>query len=583
MASIVRFDCYEVDLASGQLCKRGVRVPLRDKSFVLLTALLEHPGELVTREELRRRLWHDDVFVDFDNNLNTVLGRLREVLNDSAENPRFIETLPKRGYRFIAKVHPVPSPSPEFTGRTRLLVLPFVNLTGDPREEYFIDAMTDEVITAIAGLSPEHLGVIARTTTMRYKGSRKDVEKIGRELAVDYVVEGGVRRAESQVTLNIQLIQVKDQTHLFSRRYDAPMGDLFTLHSRVALAIATHIPSIAETLRTHLPDQPERARSSPTQDIVAYNLYLQGRYHLNKYTPEGMAKAKQYFEEALARDPNFALPNDGLAELYWFLGFYGFAPPKEACSAGLFYALRAVEIDNTLAETHALIGMYRKELDYNWPEVQREMHLALELNPASPVVRFRYALSGLMPQGHLREAIAALEFVIESDPLSVNNHLWMCAMLWMARDFDRALEEARRGIELDAASFLGYYALGQARIMQHVFGEAISALQKAAELSGNSPTVLVWLGLALAQGGRATEARALLHHLHAMATQAYVPPTGFAWIYLGLGEIDEAFVWMDRAIDARDPMMVPIKSYAFLDPLRADPRFAALLRKMNLG
>jgi tetratricopeptide (TPR) repeat protein len=425
--------------------------------------------------------------------------------------------------------------------------------------------------------------VIARTTTMRYKASRKNVEKIGRELAVDYVVEGGVRRAEGQMTLNIQLIQVKDQTHLFARKYDVPMGDLFMLHNRVAQAIATHIPSIADTQRTHPPDQTERQRRGPTQDIVAYNLYLQGRYYLNRYTPDGMAKAKQYFEEALARDPNFALPNDGLAELYWFLGFYGFAPPKEACSAGLFYALRAVEIDNTLAETHALIGMYRKELDYNWPEVQREMHLALELNPASPVVRFRYALSGLMPQGHLREAIAALEFVIESDPLSVNNHLWLCAMLWMARDFDRAVEEARRAIELDAASFLGYYALGQARIMQHVFGEAVSALQKAAELSGNSPTVLVWLGLALAQGGRTAEARALLQRLHAMATQAYVPPTGFAWIYLGLGEIDEAFVWMDRAIDARDPMMVPIKSYTFLDPLRADSRFAGLLRKMRLS
>ena len=318
MSTIVRFDCYEVDLAAGRLCKRGLRIPLRDKSFALLAALIEHPGEIVTRDCLCRRLWGDDTFVDFDNNLNTVLGRLREALNDSAEHPRFIETLPKRGYRFIAQVHPVRGTFADTTDRRdRLLVLPFLNLSGDPAEEYFSDAMTDEVITAIAAVSPEHMGVIARTTAMRYKGSRKDVERIGHELTVDYVVEGGVRRADDRVTINVQLIQVKDQTHLFAREYNVEMRDVFKVHNGIAQAIATHIPSVAATARACTPDAAEHARRNPTQDIVAYNFYLQGRFRMYR----DVANAKSYFEQALARDPRFALAHDAMAEYYYWASF----------------------------------------------------------------------------------------------------------------------------------------------------------------------------------------------------------------------------------------------------------------------
>ncbi len=582
MATTVRFDCFEVELSCGKLYKRGNRIGLREKAFQVLALLLEHPGEIVTREELQRRLWREDIFVDFDNNLNTVVARLREALGDSAEHPRFIETLPRRGYRFLGTVTEAAGPLEDASKkRARLVVLPFVNLSGDPEQEYFSDAMMDEIITALANLAPEHLAVIARTTAMHYKHSHKDVSRIAREVGVDYVVEGGVRRTDGRVGINVQLIQARDQAHLFAERYDAELCDVFALQGSIAQAIAAHIPSAAGKMRTGVAGG--HVARKPTEDPAAYNAFLLGRFHLNKYTPEDMAKARQYFEEALARDPNFALPNDGLAELYWYLGFYGFAPPREACSAGLFYALRAVEIDNNLADTHALIGMYRKELDYNWREVEREMQLALQLSRLSPVVRFRYALSGLMPQGRLEEAIRELEGAIESDPLSVPMNVWLCVMLWFARQFDRAVEQALRAIELDPTNFMGYCALGQVRTMQRAFKEAIPALQRAAELSGNSPTMLEWLGLALAQAGQTVEARALLQRFHEIAKQSYLPPTCFAWIHFGLGEIDDAFAWMDRAVDARDPMMVPIKSYCFLDPLRADPRFTALLHKMNLA
>jgi TolB-like protein len=228
MPNMVRFADYGVDLSAGQLYKHGVRISLREKSFQVLVSLLEHPGEVVTREELRRQLWREEVFVDFDNNLNTAIARLREALCDSADHPRFIETLPKRGYRFLESVTKLPR-TPEETPvrRAKLVVLPFVNLSGDPAQEYFSDAMTDEIIAALAGVAPEQLAVIARTTAMHYKGSQKDVARIGRELGVDYVVEGGVRRTDEEIRITVQLIQVTDQTHLFARKFDAEQHNIF--------------------------------------------------------------------------------------------------------------------------------------------------------------------------------------------------------------------------------------------------------------------------------------------------------------------------------------------------------------------
>ncbi len=578
MSNTVRFDCYEVNLTSRTLFKRGVKITLREKSFETLAALLEHPGELVTREELQHRLWCDNVFVDFDNNLNTAIGRLRQALNDSAEHPRFIETLPKHGYRFIADIYLAPPAPSEVTGaRARLMVLPFVNLSGDPGEEYFSDAMTDGVITAVAALSHQHLGVIARTTAMHYKGSRKDVERIGRELSLDYVVEGGVSRTEGRITINVQLIQVKDQTQLFARKYDAEMRDVFEVQDCIAQAIATHIPPLAATLPARTADTAEQARN-PTQDIVAYNLYLQGRFRMYR----DVGSAKSYFEQALARDPAFALAYDGLAEYYFWAGHVGLMPPKEAFSAGLWAALRALEIDNTLAETHALLGQFCKIRDYDWSDVQREFTLALKLNPASLLVKFRHAISGLMPVGHLEEAVAELEAVLDLDPLNLEARRWLGLMHWWRRDYDRAIEQARLILAVDPNYPTAHVLIGVTRCAERKFDEAIPALRKCVELSNDAPVWLGWLGLGVAQSGDVAEARALLARLHAAAEQTYIPASCFAWIHLGLGELDEAFAWMNRAIDQRDPMMTPIKSYEFFDPLRSDPRFAVLLRKMNL-
>jgi TolB-like protein/tetratricopeptide (TPR) repeat protein len=585
VSKIVRFGSFDLDLAAGQLYKRGVRIGLRDKSFQVLALLLEQPGGVVTREQLRHRLWPADVFVDFENNLNTAVARLREALGDSAEHPRFVETLPKHGYRFIASVAP-PAGVPEPTSggpSARIVVLPFVNLSGDPGQEYFADAVTDEIITELAALAPDALSVIARTTAMRYKAGHKDVARIGRELGVDYLVEGGVRRTEDRIALTAQLVRASNQVTVFARRYDVELGDVFRTERAVAHDIAEHIDfaPVAAALRTTLAVG-KAERRKPTGNLTAYDEYLRGRFIAARATPAAIAKARQHFEEAISHDPEFALAYDSLAEMYWYLGYFGFMAPNDAFSTGVLYAMRALEIDNTLGETHALLGQYHKQLDYNWPEVERAMRRALELSPNSPVVRVRYAFNVLMPHGRLEEAVAELERALEWDPESayVRNHLAAVLLLW--HRYDRAIEQSRMLLELDPNSYWAYLVMGGCYRDQQMFADAIAALRRALELSHGAAMVVGWLGMSLALAGEVAEARALLERLREAATHACVPPTSFAWIHLGLREIDEAFAWLDRAIDAHDQLMMPIKSYGFFDPIRADPRFHELLAKMHL-
>jgi TolB-like protein/Tfp pilus assembly protein PilF len=586
--NIVRFDCYEVDLSAGQLYKHGIKISLRDKSFQVLVTLLEHPGEVVTREDLRRQLWREEVFVDFDNNLNTAIARLREALCDSADHPRFIETLPKRGYRFLESVSEPPRPVGEGGAkRARLVVLPFLNLSGDPAQEYFSDAMTDEIITNLAGLAPTQLAVIARTTAMRYKGSHKDVVRIGRELNVNYLVEGGVRCTEDRVSVNVQLIRTGDQTHLFAQKYDAAMRDIFSLHSCIAQAITRHVPTIADALR-HGMILREAVRRKPTEDLAAYNEYIKGRYEMWKMMAESLAEAKRHFEAALARDPQFALACNALAELYWYLGLLGYAPSKETDPLGRSYVLRSMEVDGTSAETHVLLSFYptkrngRDEINYyDWAEIRKEVAHARALDPNLRMVRVRYAMVQAI-LGRIDEAVAELERALEADPLSLDVRCWLVMILYLGRHLDQALAQALRILDLEPEHFLPYYALGYVYLGMQKFEESAAALRKAIELSRELPTMLGWLGLSLGMAGRWPEAKAVLDRLRALARQRYVPPTCFAWTHLGLGDVDEAFLWLERAVDAPDRMIEPIKTYPFLDPLRKDPRFTALLRKMNL-
>jgi TolB-like protein/Tfp pilus assembly protein PilF len=590
----VHFEPFQVDLSSGQLYKRGNRVKLRDKSFQVLASLLEHPGEVVTREELCRRLWPEEVFVDFENNLNTAVARLREALNDSADHPRFIETLPKRGYRFIAEVQMRPPATPgRELSRARLIALPFVNLSGDPAQEYFSDALTDEIITALANLAPERLAVIARTTAMHYKGSQKDVAEIARELRVDYVVEGALHGAGEQVVVNVQLIQTSDQAQVFAKRYEADRRYIFRMVNSLAQDLAAQIavPGVADETRESLA-RPQ-SRTKPTENLSAYNEYIQGRYLSERGTREAIARAKQHFEDAIKQDPEFALAHIALADLYSWLGYAGYMRPRDAFAIGITYALRAVDIDDTIAEAHVALAEYHKQLAYNWPAADREMAKALELNPSSSFVRSRYAFVILMPHNRMDEAAAEIEGALESDPLSAFSRAWLGIIHLLRRNYDQAIEVARALLELEPTSCWPHFIIGAAYRQKYVdaltsghsrpdfAAEAISEHRKAHELAPGTDFLLGWLGLALGVCGRQAEARALLERFQ--RSEHYTLPTNFAHVYLGLGEIDAAFEWLDRAVEERDQLIMPIQSYAHFDPIRHDPRFEALLRKMNLS
>jgi TolB-like protein/DNA-binding winged helix-turn-helix (wHTH) protein/tetratricopeptide (TPR) repeat protein len=586
MRRTLRFDAFEVDLATHRLFKRGARIRLRDQSFQILVLLLEHIGEVVTREELRRRLWAG-VFVDFENSLNTAVGRLREALGDSADHPLYIETVPRLGYRFIGTVTGGPLLPPEPTvprTKARLMVLPFVNSSGDPSLEYFSDAVTDEIITELSALVSVDVGVIARTTAMHYKHTAKKIGDIASELALDWVVEGSVRRADDHVTLTAQLIRASDQTHVLARRYDGNLNGIFDLERTIASVVGNQIGLLLDGEgRSSAAATEARPRRIPTRDPVAYNSYILGRQSFERSgSPQGWAQGRSLLEAAIARDPQFALAHDALAELWWIGGFLAVVPPTETLAVGMSHALRAVELDGCLASAHAILAQYRKQVAFDWREVDREMTLAIDLDPASPDVRRRHAITGLMPHGRLGEAIQELEFACDRDPLGLYSRIWLATMLWLDRQYDRGIEQCRLLLEIEPNQPDSHFVMGLVCREAGRYEEGVSALRRAAEMSGGSPMMLGWLGLALAESGDETGARALLARFRTMLPRVYVPPTSLAFIHIGLGEVGEFFEWMNKAIDARDHMITPIKSYPFMDPVRGDPRYLDLLRRMNL-
>ncbi|MDP2886180.1 MAG: hypothetical protein Q8P51_14290 [Ignavibacteria bacterium] len=433
--------------------------------------------------------------------------------------------------------------------------------------------LAEEIINALTRIPG--LRVIARTSSFMMGRLGIDVREVGARLGVECILEGSVRRAGSRVRVTAQLVSTRDGAHLWSEHYDRELTDLLVLEDDVAAAIA-------ERLRGELGQAGgERKRRALNQE--AYVSFLEGRHHFAKGTPEGLMKAMACYQRAIEQDPGFALAYDSLAELHWFLGFFGNVPPRDSFSASTWNALRALELDDTLAETHALLGMLRKELDYNWPEVHRECRRALELNRESPVVRLRYAISGLMPHGRVVEATAELDAVVRVDPLSIPTRWWLAVMLYFSRRLERMAEEGRQIVALDPNHFLGHWTLGMQQDAVGLGAEAVTALEKAHQLSGGIPFTLGFLAYVCGRAGCSDKTRALLQGASEAAKSGYIPPSTFALGHVGLGEWDAAFDWWNRAIEVRDPLVMPVKSYLFFDPVRGDSRYQAMLRLMNLA
>jgi TolB-like protein/DNA-binding winged helix-turn-helix (wHTH) protein/Tfp pilus assembly protein PilF len=656
----IRTGLFEIDLAAGQVHKNGRRLPLQEQPFRVLAMLLDRPGEVVTRQELQARLWPADTYVGFDEGLNTAIRKLRMVFGDSAGNPRFIETLPRRGYRFIAPVTETPTatglsgqgtaimdvtgidgddavvdsdlheqdkaagtapdfpalassvrrwpwkpavavaaflvlaltviaylvrsrPSPPPAKRAMLAILPFQNLSNDPGQEYFSDGLTEETITDLGQLSPEHLGVIARTSAMAYKHTDKTVSQIGRELGVDYILEGSVRRGGGTVRVSAQLIRVSDQTHLWAQNYDRELQDLLDVQNDLGRAIA-------EQVRANLtPQQQIELSKKHMVNPEAYDLYLKGRFYWNQRTPAAIKESIGYFQEAISQDANFALAYAGLADAYNISNIIGPYSPKESFPQARAAAMKAILLDPSLAEAHAALGMEKSHYEFDFPGAEREFLKAIEVNPNSTYAHLFYSNCFLMPMGRKAQAIAENKRALELDPLSlpINNFMGMTYMF--AADYGSAYRQFQHTIAMDPTFPLAHQYFSWLLFTMGRYEEAIREQEKSEVLSGSSPeqaaTEATILLRAFKTGG---EKRLWQKHLE-LDLQAmkkpgtYASPSMLAADYALAGENDKAFAWLEKGYEEREGQDLSLLK---LDPtyknLRNDPRFSALLRKLGL-
>lgn len=571
---VVRFGAFEVDVRAGELRKHGMKIKLQEKPFQILTLLLEQPGEVATREQLRQKLWPADTFVDFDRSLNTGVRKLREALSDSAENPRFVETLPRRGYRFMVPIERLGRLSPP-TGKITLVVLPFENMSADPEQEYFSDGLTEEMITQLAGLYPQRLGVIARTSAMHYKGRDTTIDQVSRELGVDYVLEGSVRHAGDRVRISAQLIQVGDQTHLWAESYERDLADVFAIQSEVA-------GRVAHSLEVELlPTQQGALARAPTTIPAAHEAYLKGRYFWHKFAGEGFRKSCEYFEQAIERDPAYGLAYAGLAEAYTTLGFFSVLPPKEAFPRAKEAARKALEIDETIVEAHGSLGISSLFFDWDWSASERHFKRAIELAADYGLARLRYGLL-LMALERLEEALTQEKRALELDPLSLLINWVVGWVFYCQRQYDQAAEHCCKTLELDPNFIMAHWQLGRTYLQETMYEEAIKEFQKAVDLSGRNPAHIAALGHAYAVAGKKGEARKILEELKGQSKQRYVPSYAVATVYTGLGEKEQALEWLGKASEERFGWLVFLNVEPIFDNLRPDPRFEELLRRVGL-
>ena len=623
--SLLRFGVFDLDPKSGELRKGGVEINLPPQPAKVLIQLATRAGQLVTREELRQQIWGKETFVDFEHGLNSCIKQIRAALDDHPETPRYIETRPRRGYRFIAPVQQLsaravtPGALSEGLSRTAqrsgarrfsvaavglvvalfatgyfarlaptrhavssgdkimLAVLPFENLTGDPRQEYLSDGLTEEMITQLGRMHPERLGVIARTSAMQYKKTLKRTDQIGRELSVAYILEGSLRRAGDHVRVSAQLIQVRDQTHLWAESYERDLRDILALQNDVAQAIAREID-----LKLTPQQQARIARVRPIDPRV-YELYSKGRYFWNKRSEEGYSRAIQYFQQAIARDSEYAPSYAGLADAYALLGSMPNVelPRSEAMPRARAAAVKALELDEGLADAHTSLAFVRMHFDWDWPAAEREFARALELNPGYATAHHWYAF-WLIAQGRAEEALQEIRAAQRLDPLSLIINTDVGEILYYGRRHDEAIEQGRRALEIDSAFALAHRLLGMAHLAKRQFAPAVAELEATARVSGGRLDGLCVLGLAYAEAGRRAEARKVLRTLEQTSKQRPDLAYPIALVLAGLGERDQAFARLEQAHQKHDGSLILLQVDPLLDPLRSDARFQDLMRRVFL-
>ena len=604
-ARLVQLGGFQLDHASGELSRAGRKVRLPAQSLRVLQVLLEHAGDVVTRDELRERVWTADTFVDFDAGLNNAVKKLRDALEDSSEQPRFIETVPRRGYRLIVSPEvPRPArPSRRVLGGVSVLamvaigvalslgvtrswlvrrlgdtsppairsivVLPFQNLTGDPAQEFVVEGVGDALTTDLAQIGT--LRVISRTSAHHYKGTTKRLTDITRELQVDAAVEGSVSRAGDRHIVRAQLIRATDDHHLWAQTYESEAGNIPAWQGRTALAIAR-----AVHIQVRPDEQQRLARARPV-DPNAYDAYLRGRFEWNRRTPEGMLKAIKFFEEAITKDPGYAPGYSGLSDTYRILDLQGLAAPAQAMPKAERAARQALALDDSLAEAHASLAGVLYRYRWDWPAAEREFLRSLELQPNYEEGRRAFGIY-LQAMRRFGESVEQLRRAGELNPLSQRRNVELVSALFRAGRREEATAEAdrvrgvfpgARGLDIEVA---------YDHLWRRNWPAAITAFEKAAPNSNANE----WLGYCYGMAGRTSDARAMLAGLHETAKARYVSPDRFAVVHFGLGEREEAFRWLEQAFEQRtfDLRMVTIGLFSFLHD---DARFQDLLRRMGLA
>jgi TolB-like protein/DNA-binding winged helix-turn-helix (wHTH) protein/Flp pilus assembly protein TadD len=620
-SGIVRFGTFEADLRSGELRKQGKRIKIQEQPFHVLTVLLQRPGEVVTREELRNQNWPPDTFVDFDNSLNTAINKLRDTLGDSANSPRFIETLPRRGYRFIAPVVSEQESKPPVCGeesktaenqparksRTRrwlvfaalmtlislalayvalhirardvghskinsLAVLPLKNLSGDPAQEYLADGMTEELIGRLTGI--RDLRVISRTSVMGFKDTKLTLPQIAKILNVDALVEGSVIRDGNHIRVHAQLIRAATDEHFWSETYDRQIEDVLALQSDVAQAIAERI---AVTITGQ-----EHSRLIAARQVApeVYESYLKGQFSARNTRTE-LEASIPYFQDAIRKDPAFAPAYVGLASTYAGLAsiFVG-GPPSELRPKVITTAQKALELDPELAEAHVLLAdMYLRQ--WQWGRAEAEYKRALQLKPSDAAAHRGFA-DWLLCQGRLEEALAWARRGRELDPLGdiADEIGWI---LFQARRYSESIRELRSYLAVHPNAAFARWHLGFALIGNGQPEHAIPELEQTVSLMHRSPGSLELLATAYGYAGRRAEALSLMNELKQRRRRSYIPAGSLINPHLAIREYNEAFLWFEQAYKEQSSILMFLKVHPFFDPVRNDPRFKDLLRRVGLS
>jgi len=623
---LYRFGVYQLDPGAQELYKHGIRIKLQEQPFRVLLMLVERPGEVVTREELKKTLWEQDTYVDFDHSLNITLNKLRTALGDSASNPRFVETVPKLGYRFLAPVQEQNPATvrpaevarrlesdllepgafrwknnvvwvaafvaaalvaagaygwsrwygkPAAPGRVLLAVMPFENQTGEAGNEYFVMGLQDEMIAQLGRLNPGHLGVIARTSVARYAGSRMPVHQIAEELHVNYVLNGSVRKVGDHFRVAAELINAQDETRLWGEAYEPGLGAMAGLEEdltrEVSRALAIEV----------MPEAIQQLHQSSTTSGEAYRAYLQGRFLWYQETRASLQEALTSYQHAVEMDGNFAAAYVGMADAYNVLGGYGFVAPGDAFPRGKVAAQKALQLAPGLSDAYASLGFAAFYYDWDWKEADALFRKAIALNPNNQVAHTFYT-AFLHATGRLDEAEAQNRIAIELDPMSAwvyDDKGWL---LLSRRRPEEAVVQFRKGVAMDRSYPAAHLSLAVALSRMGKFQEALDEVRQADALHGDPTRVMEVLGSVQAVSGDRTGAEATLEKLKSGNFAGRVSPYSVALIYNALGRKDEALDWLEKGVHERDTWCVWIKVLVEWQNLKDESRFQKLLAEMRL-